>query len=130
MVQLNRSMMERYEIADRRPQTLRAAIFGADQMMLGAAARLLDRANERGADAGAVCFTGAADALNAQDGMFTTAQARRIGRTHAGRSRVKHRHGGLAGAPPFCAQIEIIRSPDDAGNEQQDEQYQRKIPTH
>lgn len=71
MVQLNRSMMERYEIADRRPQTLRAAIFGADQMMLGAAARLLDRANEQGADAGAVCFTRAADALNAQDGMFT-----------------------------------------------------------
>ena len=71
MVQLNRSMMERYEIADRRPQTLRAAIFGADQMMLGGAARLLDRANEQGADAGAVCFTQAADALNAQDGMFT-----------------------------------------------------------
>lgn len=71
MVQLNRSMMERYEIADRRPQTLRAAIFGADQMMLGAAARLLDRANEQGADAGAVCITAAADALNAQDGMFT-----------------------------------------------------------
>ena len=71
MVQLNRSMMERYEIADRRPQTLRAAIFGADQMMLGGAARLLDRANEMGADAGAVCFTRAAEALNAQDGMFT-----------------------------------------------------------
>ena len=71
MVQLNRSMMERYEIADRRPQTLRAAIFGADQMMLGGAARLLDRANELGADAGAVCFTRAAEALNAQDGMFT-----------------------------------------------------------
>lgn len=71
MVQLNRSMMERYEIADRRPQTLRAAIFGADQMMLGGAARLLDRANEQGADAGAVCITRAAEALNAQDGMFT-----------------------------------------------------------
>jgi len=71
MVQLNRSMMERYEIADRRPRTLRAAIFGADQMMLGGAARLLDRANEQGADAGAVCFTRAAEALDAQDGMFT-----------------------------------------------------------
>ncbi len=71
MVQLNRSMMERYEIADRQPQTLRAAIFGADQMMLGGAARLLDRANEQGADAGAVCITRAAEALNAQDGMFT-----------------------------------------------------------
>ena len=71
MVQLNRSMMERYEITDRRPQTLRAAIFGADQMMLGGVARLLDRANEGGADAGAVCITRAAEALNAQDGMFT-----------------------------------------------------------
>lgn len=71
MVQLDRSMMERYEITDRRPQMLRAAIFGADQMMLGGAARLLDRANELGADAGAVCFTRAADALNKQDGMFT-----------------------------------------------------------
>ena len=35
MVQLNRSMMERYEIADRRPQTLRAVIFGADRLMFG-----------------------------------------------------------------------------------------------
>jgi len=71
MVQLNRSMMERYEIADRRPQTLRAAIFGADRMMLGVAARLLDRANEQGGDAGAVCITRAAEALRAQDCMFT-----------------------------------------------------------
>lgn len=71
MVQLSRSMMERYEIADRRPQKLRAAIFGADRMMLGAAARLMDMANERGGDVGAVCFTSAAEALRAQDGMFT-----------------------------------------------------------
>ena len=71
MVQLNRSMMERYEIADRRPQTLRAVIFGADQLMLGAVARMLDRANEGGADLGAACVTGKAAALNAQDGMFT-----------------------------------------------------------
>lgn len=71
MIQLNRSMMERYEIENRRPQTLRAAIFGADRMMLGVAARLLDKANEGGADIGAVCITRAAQALNAQDGMFT-----------------------------------------------------------
>jgi len=71
MVQLNRSMMERYEIADRRPHTLRAAIFGADRMMLGVAARLLDRANEQGGDLGAVCVTRAAEALRAQDCMFT-----------------------------------------------------------
>lgn len=71
MIQLNRSMMERYEIAEHRPKTIRAAIFGADQMMLGAAARLLDRANVAGSDAGAVCFTYAAQELRAQDGMFT-----------------------------------------------------------
>lgn len=71
MIQLNRSMMERYEIKNRRPDTLRAALFGADGMMLGVAARLLDKANEGGADIGALCITRAADALNAQDGMFT-----------------------------------------------------------
>ena len=71
MVQLNRSMMERYEIADRRPQTLRAVIFGADRLMLGAVARMLDLANESGADLGAACVTGKAASLNAQDGMFT-----------------------------------------------------------
>lgn len=71
MVQLNRSMMERYEITDRRPHALGAAIFGADRMMLGVAARLLDRANEMGGDTGAVCFTRAAEALRTQDCMFT-----------------------------------------------------------
>ena len=71
MVQLSRSMMERYEISDRRPQTLRAVIFGADARMLGAVARMLDRANESGADLGAACVTGKAEALSAQDGMFT-----------------------------------------------------------
>lgn len=71
MLQLNRSMMDRYEIADRRPQTLRAAIFGADQLMLGVAARLLDRVNENGGDVGAACITRAAAALSAQDCMFT-----------------------------------------------------------
>lgn len=71
MVQLSLSMMERYEIAGRRPRTIRAMLIGADRMMLGVAARLLDAANEAGADLGAVCVTGSADALNAQDGMFT-----------------------------------------------------------
>ena len=73
MVQLNRSMMERYEIADRQPKTLRAALFGLDPMMLCAAARLLDCANEHGGDLGAVCITNSAEAehLRAQDGMFT-----------------------------------------------------------
>ena len=64
-------MMERYEIADHRPATLRAVFFGADQLMLGVAARLLDQANEHCGDLGALCVTPAAEALMAQDGMFT-----------------------------------------------------------
>lgn len=71
MVQLNRSMMERYEIADRRPKTTRAILLGADRLMLGGVARMLDLANEAGADIGAACVTGGAEALNAQNGMFT-----------------------------------------------------------
>ena len=73
MIVLNRSMMERYEIADRRPKTLRAVLFGLDPMMLCTAARLLDRANERGGDLGAVCITGSGEAaaLRDQDCMFT-----------------------------------------------------------
>jgi len=66
MIQLNRSMMERYEIADHRPQQLRAVLMGANRLMLGAAARLLDAAG-----LGALCVTPAAHALRAQDGMFT-----------------------------------------------------------
>lgn len=71
MIQLNRSMMERYEIADHRPHTLRAVIFGADRMMLGTVARLLDEIDLQGGDAGAMCVTRAAETLRAQDGMFT-----------------------------------------------------------
>ena len=66
MIQLNRSMMERYEITDHRPQKVRAVLMGANRLMLGAAARLLDRAG-----LGALCVTPAASALRAQDGMFT-----------------------------------------------------------
>ena len=71
MVQLSLSMLERYEIPNRRPRTLRAALFGADMGMLGVAARLLDRANELGGDLGALCVSPAAAALKQQDGMFT-----------------------------------------------------------
>ncbi len=71
MIQLNRSMMERYEIADRRPSEIRAALFGANRATLGIAARLLDLANKRGGNLGAVCFSSAAHALRAQDCMFT-----------------------------------------------------------
>ena len=66
MIQLNRSMMERYEIADHRPEKVRAVLLGANRLMLGAAARLLDQAG-----IGALCVTPAAAALRAQDGMFT-----------------------------------------------------------
>lgn len=66
MVQLNRSMMERYEIPDRRPAGATAVLFGADRLMLGGCARLLDMAQ-----VGAVCVTREAEALRAQDGMFT-----------------------------------------------------------
>ena len=66
MIQLNRSMMERYEIPDHRPERIRALIFGADRLMLGGAARLLDTAGM-----GAACITRDAEMLRAQDGMFT-----------------------------------------------------------
>ena len=84
MVQLSRSMMERYEIPCRRPDAAKCVLFGADQLMLGAAARLLDRMNEDGANAGALAVTPAAAMLSAQDGMFTllvrgeTIEGRRI----------------------------------------------------
>ena len=71
MVQLSLSMLERYEIANRRPHALRAVLFGANQRMLGVAARLLDRANELGGDLGALCVSPAASELRKQDGMFT-----------------------------------------------------------
>lgn len=73
MVRLGRSMMERYEIADRRPKTLRAVLFGLEPLMLCSAARLLDRVNESGGDFGAVCVSGSDEVreLRAQDGMFT-----------------------------------------------------------
>ena len=73
MIQLNRSMMDRYEIPARRPETLRCIFFGADALMLGAVYRMIDRANELGRDLGAacVCSKAAADCLNAQDGMLT-----------------------------------------------------------
>lgn len=66
MQQLNCSMMERYEIQNRRPERIRALIFGADALMLGTVARLLDDAG-----VGAVCATGRAALLAPQDGMFT-----------------------------------------------------------
>lgn len=66
MVQLDRSMMERYEIADHRPGEVRALLLGADPLMLGCVARLLDDAG-----VGAVCASTKAEFLAPQDGMFT-----------------------------------------------------------
>lgn len=71
MVQLNRSMMERYEIPNRIPTGEVCALFGADRLMLGCAAGLIDRLNENGANIGCLCVTPAAETLNAQNGMFT-----------------------------------------------------------
>ena len=84
MVQLDRSMMERYEIQVRRPEGAKCVLFGADKLMLGAAARLIDRMNEDGENIGCLCVTPAAGILNQQDGMFTllvrgeTIEGRRI----------------------------------------------------
>ncbi len=66
MVQLERSMMERYEIKDNRPEGAKCVIFGADKLMLGAAARLMDQIST-----GCLCVSPAAETLNKQDGMFT-----------------------------------------------------------
>ena len=66
MIQLNRSMMERYEIAGRSMEKNCAVIFGADYLMLGAVARMLDRAA-----VGAACVSREAESLRAQDCMFT-----------------------------------------------------------
>ena len=66
MIQLNQSMMERYEIPACRPDKLRAVLFGADRLMLGGAARMLHMAG-----VGAACVTRDAEILRAQDCMFT-----------------------------------------------------------
>ena len=66
MQQLSPDMTERYEIEDRRPDCARALMLGADQLMLGCAAPLLDEAR-----VGAVCVLDAADKLAAQGGMYT-----------------------------------------------------------
>ena len=66
MVQLSLGMLERYEIPNRRPGCAQALLLGADRLMLGCAAPLLDAAGM-----GACCVCEAADALRAQDGMYT-----------------------------------------------------------
>lgn len=71
MIQLARSMLERYEIDAHRPETLRAVLLGAGPRMLGAAARRMDEINRAGGDIAALCVTPLAPALNQQDGLFT-----------------------------------------------------------
>lgn len=66
MIQLNRSMMDRYEIPAHFPEKAGAVLFGADRLMLGACARMLETAK-----LGAVCVTREAEKLRAQDCMFT-----------------------------------------------------------
>ncbi len=71
MIQLSRSMLEKYEIPQNCPRTRRCLLLGAGSLMLGVVARLLDEANRRGEDLGAVCVTPAIESLRAQDGLFT-----------------------------------------------------------
>lgn len=66
MVQLNESMLERYEIAARRPESLRAVLIGAHIYLLGCAARALEDKH-----IAAQCVGAGADRLDAQNGMFT-----------------------------------------------------------
>ena len=66
MVQLSLGMLEHYEIPNRRPGRAQALLLGADRLMLGCAAPLLDAAGM-----GACCVCEAADALRVQDGMYT-----------------------------------------------------------
>lgn len=71
MIQLKRSMLERYEIDVHRPETLRAVLLGASPLMLGAAARRMDEMNRAGGDLAALCVSPLAPALNAQDALYT-----------------------------------------------------------
>ena len=66
MVQLSPGMLERYEIPEHRPACAQVLMLGADRLMLGCAAPLLDAAG-----VGARCVCDAAAALNAQGGMYT-----------------------------------------------------------
>lgn len=61
-IRLNRGMMSRWEIEDRRPQRMENALFGAEAELLEAAHLLPE---------GALCVTERAELMNAQDGMFT-----------------------------------------------------------
>ena len=74
MKRLSRAIMADWEIADNRPKTLRAVQFGDSSLLLGLIDRLIDEANERGADIGLAAVQlekdGHAARLNAQDGMY------------------------------------------------------------
>lgn len=63
---LRMSIREKYEIPDRRPAGIGAVLLGSTPDLLGIAAVRLQNAGM-----GALCVTRAAEALNAQDGLFT-----------------------------------------------------------
>ena len=78
MQRLRTGMMERYEIADRRPGRVNAVQFGLGEAMLGTVDRLMDDFNglspadaRVGVAAVQAGEAGYAQKLNAQDGMFT-----------------------------------------------------------
>lgn len=74
MKHLNRSILEDYEIALNAPERLCAVQFGDDALLMGLADRLLDDANQAGANVGVAvvqCGEGYAGPLSEQDCMYT-----------------------------------------------------------
>ena len=74
MKRLTTQLMEPYEIENVRPEAITAVQFGDDPLLMGLVDRLLDDANRAGARFGVACVQtpgGHAEALRAQDGLYT-----------------------------------------------------------
>lgn len=76
MQHLNRSILEDYEITPNAPEKICAVQFGDDAALMGAVDRLIDDANQNGANIGLAVVqpgsNGFAKALKEQDCLFTT----------------------------------------------------------
>mgnify|MGYP002600788629 CR=1 FL=1 len=76
MKHLNRSILADYDVPANAPDRLCCVQFGDDALLLGLVDRLLDDANQRGANIGVAVVqpgeTGFAASLAEQDGLFTT----------------------------------------------------------
>ena len=92
MKRLSRGMLEEYDIAPNRPEGIQAVQFGADELLLGLADRLIDVANARGAGIGlALVAAGMADperGLAAQDGLYTLFVRGEVGQERVDEERV------------------------------------------